>query len=144
MVLIAPGADGILAMRRAGQRPGEAVIVSVIGPLPLRAYDWVVEADLDTDYDWVWAINLDLWVVSDTRVSSPKLKKLLLDLRLHRPRSLYLWLDDQERGYTVWHYPKVESITRPPDGWEWSMDLQPLLEFQNKEMSDVFAGRVGA
>lgn len=138
---IPPGAQEILSLRKRGSRPGDSVVVSVIGELPVA---WLVQPDLDTDYDWMWAIGLDLMVVADTAVSADKLRRLLWALRTHPPRSLSLWLDDREQGYDVWFYPAVESTTLPREKWQWVMDLSPHGRLDNRLMAEQIHGRVAA
>lgn len=139
--MIAPGADRILALRRAGQRPGEGVIVSTIGRLPV---EWLVEADLDTEHDWVMMVNLTVWVVASTKTPTSKLNRLLWQIRQQKPETLYLWLDDAQKGYQIRFWPTVDSIRLPIDKWEWVMDVEKFEKWQNDTMRDYFSGSVPA
>jgi hypothetical protein len=136
---LAPGAEPILSMRMSGQRPASDVVISTVGQMPV---DFLIEADLDTDYDWAFLIDLNVWVVASTKAPAAKLRALLWAFRKHRPKNLYLWLDDQQKGYQLFFLPKLESISRPIEQWQWEMEKQSLLKFQNKAMQQVFAGEV--
>ena len=134
---LAPGASRILNLRKHGNRPGDDIVVSVIGPKPVM---WLVEADLDTDYDWMWVIDLNVWVVADGTTDPAKLRRLLKALRNQRPRVLHLWMDDSKAGYDVFFFPKVETIRKPAAEWEWVMEIHPLLPWQNVELALMFQG----
>ena len=58
----------------------------------------------------------------------------------HRPKTITLWLDDTQKGYDVRFFPKIESITGPPDKWQWEMDVLPMIEWQNASMTDLMKG----
>lgn len=132
--MIAPGGEKILAMRRRGQRPGEDVVLSVIGPLDV---EWLVQPDLDTDYDWLWAVDLNVWIVSTKDTPQSPLRALLESVRKHRPRSIRLWLDDTRVGYELWFYPTPETVTGPPDRWRWVMEATALLDCENEAMAEA-------
>lgn len=134
---LAPGAERILAMRRAGQRPGSDVVISLVGHLPVEC---LIEADLDTEYDWVMLVDLNVWIVATTKTSPSKLRDLLWSFRRHRPARMYLWLDDRHVGYSMHFAPKIDTITRPPDRWEWEMERARLLRWENECMRQLFAG----
>jgi len=135
--MIAAGGDKILAMRKAGQRPGEGVVVSTVGSLPVQ---WLVHADLDTpDYDFLWAIDLEVWVVANSR-DLPRVDGLLWQFRKHPPSKLMLWVDDEARGYQCWFYPEVATICRPRDEWVWTLEKVGLRKLDNQLMAAVFKG----
>jgi hypothetical protein len=122
--LIAPGGDRVLSLRRGGMRPGESVVVSLIGEMPV---EWLVTPDLDTDYDWMWAVDLDLLVVSSVRTPAEPLRALVAALRRHRPRNVRLWIDEPRIGYDLWFRPTIESVVGPPDKWVWVMESTRFL-----------------
>jgi hypothetical protein len=136
----APGAGAILDMRKKGLRPGSDVVVSLVGDLPV---DFLVQPDIDTvsSYDWCWAIDLNVWIVASSGANASQVKQLLWQFKAHRPSHLFLWLDDQDRGYEVYFFPKIESIKFPIDSWKWEIDFLPLMKFQNQEMAQTFKRR---
>ena len=133
--MIAPGADQILQIRRGGKRPGSDVVVSLIGALPV---DFLVQADADTDYDWIMLVDLKVWVVASSKTR--RLDRLLWSMRDHRPKQILLWLDDKQAGYELHFWPSIESITRPPDKWDWKMERSPMLKWENQVIGKMFQG----
>lgn len=133
--MIAAGAERVLAARQKGGRPGEAVVVSLVGSLPV---EWLVQADLDTEYDWMPLVDLDVWVIAESRHSS-RLKSFLWQFRKHRPRCLWVLLDDKDKAYEIYFSLKLESIKNHFEAWEWEMEKQPLLKVQTAAMKLITA-----
>lgn len=101
---------------------------------------WLVEADLDTDYDWTFTVGLNVWVVADTATDMEKLRGVMRSIRESRPRNLYLWVDDTSVGYEMFFYPEADSVHKPRDQWSWRAEAMKLLDFQNDEMRRLFSG----
>jgi len=135
--MLAPGAARILALRKAGNRPGENVVVSVVGEKPV---EWLVQPDLDTSYDWMWVVDLDLWVLADTTTDAGKLRTMMADIKSRRPRRLHLWLDDLGVGYEVWSYPTVETAHLPRGRWQMTTEMLKMSEWENDVMKSLFNG----
>jgi len=135
----APGAGAILDMRKRGLRPGSDVVVSLIGDMPV---EFLVQPDIEAvdSYDWCWAIDLNVWIVASATANSARVNQLLWQFKTHRPNHLFLWLYEQERGYEIYFFPKIESIKFPINNWKWEVDFMPLMKFQNKEMARAFKG----
>lgn len=132
--MIAPGGERILGMRQQRQRPGEGVVISLVGPLNV---EWLVRPDPLKTYDWLWAVDLDVWIVAATTTDQQHLRRLIADVRKHRPKDIRLWLSDVRKGYDLWFYPTVESVVGPPDRWVWVMDAQPMSRYENEVMAGV-------
>lgn len=137
--MIARGGERILAMRRQGRRPGEDVVISLVGPMEV---EWLVEPDLPTAHDWIWVVDLNLWVVVNTDTPQEGLRALLRGLRGHRPRNIRLWLADARMGFELWFHPTPETVTGPPDRWVWLMEATRLMPFQEKVMEEVFGAAI--
>jgi len=131
-----PGAERIFQLRLDGSRPGELVVCSTIGSLP---FEWLVELDFDTQWDLLWAVDLDVCLVASVS-DGGRIGGLLRTFMKHRPKTITLWLDDAQKGYDVRFFPKIGSITGPPDKWEWEMDVLPMIEWQNASMTDLMKG----
>lgn len=80
-------ASGIIAARRAGQRPADPIVVSFVGAL-----DWsnpTVYADPGTRYDWGFLHDLSVIVaVTADRKPGPELRRILAA----EPRT-FVWSD---------------------------------------------------
>jgi hypothetical protein len=123
-------------LRVAGQRPAEFVVCSTVGDLPFR---WLTHVDLHSEWDLLWAIDLDVVVVAR---SDDNVGQLLMQFRRHRPRTLVLWLDDAAGGYDVKFFPRHETITRPVDQWIWEIDMFPMRAWENLAMLDLMTGEL--
>jgi hypothetical protein len=134
--VIAAGAEKILQARQRGHRPGEAVVVSLVGELPV---EWLVMADIETSYDWLPVIDLDVWLITDSQQLS-KLKSFLWQFKKHRPRSLWVLVDDKDRAFEVVFSIKLETLDRPIEQWEWQIEKTPLLKCEKAAMKLVTAG----
>jgi len=132
--VIPPGAQEILYLRLAGKRPDEFVVCSTIGALP---FNWVVDVDFNTDWDLMWAVDLDVVVVAQ---STDRVDPFLRQFIKHRPRSLTLWLDDSAGGFDVRFWPAVDTISKPIDQWVWEVDMLPMMGWQNLAMLELMSG----
>lgn len=121
-------------MRVSGQRPEEFVVCSAIGDLP---FHWLVEIDLDSEWDLLWAVDLDIVVAVR---SQDKVEPLLMQFRRHRPRTLTLWCDDVAGGFDVRFWPECDSIKKPVDQWVWEVDMLPMMGWQNLAMLELMSG----
>jgi len=96
-----------------------------------------VHIDLDTEWDLLWAVDLDIVVVAQ---STDRVDEFLRHFRRHRPRTLTLWLDDAAGGFDVRFWPAVDSINRPVDQWVWEIDMLPMMGWQNLAMLELMSG----
>jgi hypothetical protein len=132
--VIPAGAQEIHDLRVAGKRPSEFVVCSTIGQLPFR---WLVDVDLTSDWDLLWAIDLDVVVAAQ---STDSIEQLLFQFRRHRPKTLVLWLDDIAGGYDVKFFPEHETIKLPIDQWVWKIDMLPMRSWENLAMLELMTG----
>lgn len=131
--MIAAGAEDILRTRQNGHRPSEAVVVSLVGELPVQ---WLVQPDLDTEYDWLPLVDLDIWVICHYK-HLVRVGRMLWQMKRHRPRNIWVLVEDRDRAFELVWTLKLESIKKPIDQWEWELERQPLLKIQKQAMKLV-------
>jgi hypothetical protein len=132
--VIPPGAQEIHDLRVSGSRPNEFVVCSTIGDLP---FSWLVHIDADTEWDLLWAVDLDIVVATRSHDNA---EALLMQFRKHRPRTLTLWCDEAAGGFDVRFWPTCESINKPVDQWVWQIDMLPMMGWQNLAMLELMSG----
>lgn len=91
------GAREIAALRSAGQRPSDLILVSLIGPL--RESNPVVIAKADLTYDWRFLIGLSVAVVATTE--TPYMPLIVQAIEAAAPRSMAVWFADQQDGHNL-------------------------------------------
>ena len=134
--MLPPGAHEIQHLRENGKRPAGAVVCSLIGAMPI---EFCVELDLDTQWDLLWAIDLDV-IVAAHKKQAVQLGPLLLQFKKHRPRIIYLWLEDIGLAYDVRILPTPESIGKPLSEWVWRPDLHRLTKWEESEIRSSLSG----
>ena len=134
--MIPRGAQEILDLRVSGRRPSGFVVCSTIGELP---FYWLVDIDLTTEWDLLWAVDLD--VVLAVR-STDNVEPLLMRFRKHRPKTIVLWCDDTAGGFDVKFFPEIDSIVLPVDRWVWKIDMLPMASWENLAMLEMMAGEL--
>jgi hypothetical protein len=90
------GANAIVALRHAGKRPADLVLVSLIGPL--NEVNPVVVAHPGRDYDWRFLVGLQVLVVAHSEQLAQDVRRVLNCLKALPARSLTLWLADVQDG----------------------------------------------
>jgi hypothetical protein len=118
--MIAPalpyGANQILALRKAGKRPAEMVLVSMIGPL--REINPVIVANPSRAYDWTFLVDLPVLVVANADTSKNAVRGVLATLKALPARSLGLWLANRQNGQHL----IVDGVQAHPQGMLRYMD----------------------
>ena len=124
------GAEAILAARKKGMKPGEMLIVSLIGKV--NESNHVIYANADAEYDWRWIVGLKvcLYVKQDT-----KWREQLIAIAKCHPEWLGLYNVDQFKGATASYLPRVEDIEKPKNQWRHVLDFLPWTAWQNNEFA---------
>jgi hypothetical protein len=91
------GAADILALRNAGKRPADMVLVSLLGPLPSEGNP-VLLAQLGRRYDWRFLTGLECLVVADSTLPQQAVRELMGQLKLLAATYLGLWFADRQQG----------------------------------------------
>lgn len=91
------GAAEIVALRTAGKRPADMVLISLVGPL--RETNPVVIAQPSRGYDWRFVVDLPVLVVATTDM--PRIAGIAKAIDAAAPASLAVWFADQQDGINV-------------------------------------------
>lgn len=91
------GAQEIIALRTAGKRPADLVLVSLVGPL--REANPVIVAKPERTYDWRFLVGLSVLAVVTTQTTG--LARLVQTLEAAAPAMLAVWFADQQDGVNV-------------------------------------------
>lgn len=91
------GAAEIVALRTAGKRPADMLLISMIGPL--RETNPVVIAQPSRSYDWRFVVDLQALVVVTT--DTPHLAGIIKAIDAAAPASLSVWFADRQDGVNV-------------------------------------------
>lgn len=88
------GAREIAALRSAGKRPADLILISLVGPL--QESNPLVIAKPGVAYDWRFLIGLSVAVVATTE--TPNLPSIIQPIEAAAPRSLAVWFSDKQDG----------------------------------------------
>lgn len=105
------GAAEIVALRTAGKRPADMLLISLIGPL--RETNPVIVAQASRSYDWRFVVALPVMIVATTE--TPNLAGLVKAIDAAAPDSLSVWFADQQDGVNVLfdgHRPRTKTGRR--------------------------------
>lgn len=105
------GAAEIVAIRTAGKRPADMVLISLVGPL--RETNPVVIALPSRSYDWRFVVALPVAVIAET--TTQRLADTVKAIEGESPCSLSVWFADQQDGVNVLidgHRPKTKTGRR--------------------------------
>lgn len=91
------GAAEIVALRSAGKRPADMVLVSLIGQL--RESSPMVIAKPRRTYDWRFVVDLQILIVATT--NTPNLADIVNVIDSAGPASLSVWFADKQNGTNV-------------------------------------------
>lgn len=117
----------MLALRRSGKRPEEAIVVSLVEDcIPASCEAVIVSPELGVIYDWSWIADLDMWLIVTARTDGDLLSGLIKAIREYRPRSMKLWLADRRHGYHVHFTIAGDTWKRPQSEWKWAIEMVPL------------------
>lgn len=92
------GAAEIIALRKAGKRPADMVLLSLIGPLR-GENNPVVIAKPERGYDWRFLAGLDVALVAKT--ATPGMASLVKAIKAVQPATLAIWFADQQDGLNL-------------------------------------------
>lgn len=88
------GAAEIIALRSAGKRPADMVLVSFVGPL--REENHAIVAKLSIAYDWRCLVGLSVLIVATTQCAG--LASVVRAIQCAAPDSLSVWFADKQDG----------------------------------------------
>jgi hypothetical protein len=125
---LARNADPILAARRRGLKPGEMVMVSLVGRID--SANITVFADPDIAYDWRWVHGLDVcvWIGDE-----PHWVSAVKAIAQARPDYLCVWHCRQGWGARIFLVPTAEDVSKPKHLWSFELDYLEWLDFQNRD-----------
>jgi len=92
------GAAEIVALRTAGKRPADLLLISLVGPLSGETNPAIV-AKPGRSYDWRFLVGLDVLIVATT--STLYLASLAKEIETAGLASLSVWFADQQDGINV-------------------------------------------
>jgi hypothetical protein len=131
---MAANAAQIAALREQGKQPALWVLVSFIGRIENEDNGFTVYARPDRDYDWRWAIGLDL--IAFARQGQPVAAQLK-SIRNECPKSLSLWDVDRKTGAQVYFdFPaNATEATRKARAKSLGIELLPWFAWQTREFT---------
>lgn len=105
------GAAEIVALRTAGKRPADLLLISFVGPL--RETNPVIVAQPSRTYDWRFVVALPVLIVAKT--DTPHLAGIVKAIEAAAPSTLSVWFADQQDGVNVLidgHRPRTKTGRR--------------------------------
>ncbi len=93
------GAAEIIATRKAGKKPADMILISLVGPL--REQNPVVVARAEKAYDWRFLTRLEVLIVATTATSKASLARLVESILPHKPAYIGVWFADRQAGMNV-------------------------------------------
>ncbi len=93
------GAAEIVATRKAGKKPADMILISLVGPL--REMNPVVVARAEKSYDWRFLTRLEVLIVATTATSKESLARIVESILPHRPEYVGVWFADRQAGMNV-------------------------------------------
>lgn len=105
-------ADEILALRRAGKRPADMILVSMIGWL--GELNPCVLAKPGVAYEWNFLVDLSVMLVVDTSISKEHISETIKAILAQQPSYFGIWFADKQDGrHLAWgSYRPQLSVTR--------------------------------
>lgn len=101
----------IVAMRSAGKRPADLLLISLVGPL--HETNPVIIAQPSRGYDWRFVVALPVLIVATT--DTPHLAGIVKAIEAETPATLSVWFADQQDGINVLidgHRPRTKTGRR--------------------------------
>lgn len=129
---MASNAAAIASLREQGKQPASWVLVSYVGRVLKEDDGFTVYAMQDREYDWRWAVGLDLIAFAKRGQSvAPQLKAI----RNERPKSLSVWDVERKTGAHVYlDYPADPAeLIRKVRNKTLNIELMPWLGWQTRE-----------
>jgi hypothetical protein len=105
------GAAEIVALRTAGKRPADMLLISFVGPL--REANPVIIAQPSRSYDWRFVVALPVLIVATT--DTPRLAGIVKAIDTAAPDTLSVWFADQQDGINLLiggHRPRTKTGRR--------------------------------
>lgn len=124
------GAEAVVEARKAGMRPDEMLIVSLVGRVGER--NQTIFASPKVEYDWRWIHGLQVCIYAGQNTDWTETAKAIAKAR---PSYLGLWDADRKEGAQLWLLPHVADIEKPKCQWRWILDYLPWLPIQNLEFA---------
>ena len=125
--MIAQNGWKIKEYRQNGYKPGEMIIVSLVGKL--QELNHVIYADYKKDYDWKYLKSCDVCIFASSGVDY---KKTLNAIASVKTRFLALWDVDRLEGADFYLMPSMRSINKPKTMWEWVLHHNVWIPMQNE------------
>jgi hypothetical protein len=128
------GAQRIVESRMRGEKPGDLVIVSLVGPL--ADGNPVVLAD-GPEYDWRFCRSLKVCIFG--KVGTPN-RQTAIAIGASLPEKLWLWDVEARVGTDVIVHLRESGLTKPAAQIrvsDWSAILDPWTDWQNKQFEEV-------
>ncbi len=91
------GAAEIVALRTAGKRPADLLLISLVGRL--RETNPVIIAQPSRSYDWRFVVALPVMIVATT--DTPNLAANVKAIDAAAPSTLSVWFADQQDGVNM-------------------------------------------
>lgn len=131
--IIPYGATQILEHRKAGKRPADMVLVSLIGPL--REVNPVIIATSSRAYDWRFLVDLSVLIVANSNTPTTVVRRVIDAIKALPARSLSFWFTDRQNG----RHLIIEGVIARPGGAIQYMDAEDRRRYSgigvnNKDM----------
>lgn len=91
------GAAEIVALRIAGKKPADMLLISLVGPL--RETNPVIIAQPSRSYDWRFVVALPVLIVATTE--TPHIAGIVKAIDTVDPATMSVWFADQQDGVNV-------------------------------------------
>ena len=105
------GAAEIVALRSAGKRPADLLLISLVGPL--RETNPAIIAHPSRSYDWRFVVAMNVLVVA--KINTPRLAEIVKTINAAEPSALSVWFADQQDGVNVQidgYHPRTKNGRR--------------------------------
>lgn len=105
------GAAEIVALRSAGKRPADLLLISLVGTL--REINPTIIAQPSRSYDWRFVVALPVLIVATTE--TPNIAGIVKAIDTAAPAALSVWFADQQDGINVLfdgHRPRTKTGRR--------------------------------
>lgn len=136
MTTLPHGASRIIESRIKGEKPGDLVIVSLVGPVDDG--NPVVLAD-GPEHDWRFCVGLQVCIFG--KVGTPN-RQTAMAIGMQLPARLFLWDVEAKEGTDICVCLKVSAIDKPRADFrpsDWTAMLWPWSRWQNKTFEEVRA-----
>jgi hypothetical protein len=123
------GASPILEARKAGQRPADLLIVSLVGAVD--EINPVIVAKPDAKYDWRFLLGLKVCILARPGV---RFAPVVLEIGRQWPEWLAVWDVDSQEGADAIVHIKPESLDKHKFGpGDFAAIFWPWTAYENKQ-----------